>query len=98
MGGDGSIPALELEADTLRRVSGSISAIEAFLAEWEASKKSEKLERDTAFLRTSHGLLSEWGRECLVGRKDDESARKRLQKFAEICRKIGELKGDFDGI
>jgi hypothetical protein len=92
MGEEGDSLDLELEADTLRRVSSSISAIEAALAEWEASKKPEFLEEDTEFLRMSHGLLSAWCRESLTGSRDPRSARERLRRFADMCRKIDGLR------
>ncbi len=86
-GGGGSTP-LELEEDTLRLVSSSLSAIETALAEWDASEKPKDMERGTQYLRMSHCMLSAWSRESLLGRKDSKSARVRMKKFSEICRKL----------
>ena len=88
MEGDGEAPILGFEAETLRKVSNSISAIEIALAEWEASEKPKELERNTRYLRMSHELLSAWGRESLLGAKDARSSRERLRRFSEICKTL----------
>ena len=86
MEGDEGAPILGFEAETLRRVSNSISAIEIALAEWEASEKPKELERNTRYLRMSHELLSAWGRESLLGDKSTKSSKERLRRFSEICK------------
>ncbi len=80
---------LELESETQRVVSKSISKIEVALSEWDsAKKKPDDLEGKVAYLRRFYELLTGWERDSLTGSKDTASAQKRLRRFAEICRDI----------
>jgi hypothetical protein len=80
---------LELEADTQKVVSSSISKLEVALSEWDsARKKPEDLTGKVAYLRRFYGLLTKWEKNSLSGSKDTASAQKRLRRFAEICHDI----------
>lgn len=84
---------LELEEETLLKVSDSISKIEVALSEWNAAgKKPKKLEKRIAYLIYSHKLLSGWAKESLKGKRDPRSSLLRLQKFADMCDEL-ERKG-----
>ena len=79
--------ALSLEAETLGRVSGSLSKIEVALAELSALKdRTPAQEAVRSYLERSHALLSGWAREALTGPKED--AVSRLRRFSEICREL----------
>lgn len=79
----------ELEADTQKVVSASISKIEVALTEWDsARRKPEDLRGQVAQLRRFCTLLSSWEKASLSGSRDTASAQKRLRRFFEICRKI----------
>ncbi|MFH0885433.1 MAG: hypothetical protein V1861_07025 [Candidatus Micrarchaeota archaeon] len=80
---------LELEAETQKVVSASISKIEVALSEWDsAKKKPDDLNNQVACLRRFYGLLTKWEKNSLSGSKDTASAQKRLRRFAEICTEI----------
>lgn len=80
---------LELETETQKVVSASISKIEVALSEWDsARKKPGDLESQVAKLRRFCELLSGWERDSLMGSRDTASAQKRLRRFTEICREI----------
>ncbi|HSB47112.1 MAG TPA: hypothetical protein VLD37_03795 [Candidatus Bilamarchaeum sp.] len=79
--------ASSLEAETLGKVSYSLSKIEAALAELSAMKeRTAEQETVRAYLESSHRLLSGWARESLTGPKD--GAAGRLRRFAEICAEL----------
>ncbi|MEW6036253.1 MAG: hypothetical protein AB1529_06580 [Candidatus Micrarchaeota archaeon] len=78
-----------LEAETQKKVSDSLSKIEAALAYWDAAKKKpRRLVRRIAYLKMSHELLSGWEKESLKGSRDFSSVLTRLGKFADICERL----------
>ncbi len=81
--------AMELETETIGKVSESLGKIEVALSEWEAAKrKPKRLEKRIAYLQLSRQLLSAWARDSLKGRRDPGSVLSRLRKFTEICDRL----------
>jgi len=79
----------ELEAQTQRLVSISLSKMEVAISEWDSAKhKPEGFSSQVESLRRFHRLLSDWERESLKGGRGTGSALKRLRRFSEICREI----------
>ena len=86
--------ALELEIETRRAVSKTISRIEVALADWDALKRRpRRLSGRMEYLRKTHRTLSKWTKESLKGRKDLESVSQRLRAFRDICEELGEGPG-----
>lgn len=86
--------AVELETETQRKVSDSLSKIEVALADWESCRKRPKELGDRIKrLRMSHELLSAWEKESLKGKKDMASTVKRLRGFTEVCARLKRLEG-----
>jgi DNA-binding transcriptional regulator YiaG len=86
---DAEARILELEAETQRKVSASLSKIEVALSAWESAKRkpkdvSEKLD----YLKKSYSMLSEWEKRSLKGRKDIVSAADRLMDFVYVCQRL----------
>lgn len=80
---------LDLEAETQTKVSHSISLIEVAIADWEGTKKKPKfLAARIDYLRTCHGLFSDWEKKSLKGKKDLNSVANRLRDFVSLCQKI----------
>lgn len=80
---------IELEAETQRMVSDSISKMEVAISEWDsAKKKPDDLSDVVEGIRRFHELLSAWERKSLAGSRDTASIRKRLARFTEICAEI----------
>lgn len=78
-----------VETETVKRVNSTISAIENFLAKWDASKtKPDDLFPQIVRIRQFHDALLSWQRNALRAsqRSDDESRIKRLRDFVLICR------------
>jgi hypothetical protein len=78
-----------VEEETIKRASRTISAIEAFLAKWDASKvKPDDMFPQIAKIRQFHDTLVSWQKEALKtkGRTDEESSVKRLRELVLICR------------
>ncbi len=91
--GEGIRTPSELESETRRMVSISLSKLEIALSEWDAAKqKPRDLEGEVAALRHFHGMLSGWEKESLKGAPGTKAALLRLRRFSEICRKM-ELSG-----
>ncbi|MFH1520616.1 MAG: hypothetical protein ABID61_03155 [Candidatus Micrarchaeota archaeon] len=79
----------DLEIETQTKVSHSISLIEVAIADWEGTKKKpQHLAAKIDYLRTCHGLFSNWEKKSLKGKKDLNSVTKRLRDFVSICKKI----------
>ena len=83
---DVGMKLLELEGQTQRVVSGSLSKIDVALTAWEGAKRKPKdVAMKLEYLRRSRALLAEWERCSLRGKKDGVSAAARLRDFVEIC-------------
>jgi hypothetical protein len=81
--------AIQVERETQRTVSRSLSAIEVALSEWDAAKnKPDGLGPTIRYLRRSYDLLSEWERESVSGRQDAVSRFLRLKTYVALCRKL----------
>lgn len=80
---------LELEKETLKRVSISIAKIEDAVDAWNASKdKPERLRKKVGHLERSYTRLSSWARRAATGSRKPEAVYGRLQEFAQICETI----------
>jgi len=89
MAGERGKTPQELEAETQKIVSASISKMEVALSEWDSAKKRpDDLAGQVAHLRRFYKLLTKWERDSLKGGKDLASVQKRLRRFMEICGEI----------
>lgn len=90
--------AFELEADTQRKVSSSLSKIEVALSEWDSAKtKPPGLEPRIAYLRMSLEELSAWEIESLSGAKTEKASLERLRRFTELCDRLARARARLYG-
>lgn len=81
--------AIELEGETLTKVSDSLSKIEVALSDWDSAKRKPKaLAPRIIFLRFAHKQLSAWAAASLKGKRDLASRARRFQDFISLCRKL----------
>ncbi len=78
-----------VQRETIRRVNKTVTALEAALATWEASKeKPEDMEEKFTNYRRFHDALENWERKSLQAQNKKENFEtkvKRLNEFVEIC-------------
>lgn len=78
-----------VEADTIQRANHTITAIEDFLARWDASQiKEEMLVPEVEKVKGFQKELVKWQKRAVKehGKSTDRARLKRLHDFVMICR------------
>jgi hypothetical protein len=78
-----------VEDETIKRTGRTISAIENFLAKWDAAKiKPDDMFPQIVKIRQFHDALVSWQKDAVrfKAKADDEGRVKRLRDLVLICR------------
>jgi hypothetical protein len=76
-----------VEEETVRRVNRTLTAIDGFLAKWDASKvKPDDMFPQIVKIKQFHDALLNWQKASLKGKRDEEARMRRLRDFVLICK------------
>jgi hypothetical protein len=83
---------LKIEEETRKIVSKNISTTEVAIAAWDSMKnKPETYRKRIDTYKKINNLISSWMKESLKGVKNYSAVAKRLDEFAQICKKISNI-------